>query len=88
MKVRAKQTGQYKGVVYHPGDIFEIEDGSFPQHQVDDRSNIVRDKDGVPVVVEIKSHLEDWMEQVEPVKPAETSAEPVKPAANPEEALS
>ena len=64
MKVRAKEHGQYKGRPYEPGQVFEIEDGTYPVYAVDDYSRPVL-KDGKPVVVENRPYLEHWMEKVE-----------------------
>ena len=66
MKVRAKEYGQYKGRMYEPGQEFEIEDGTYPLHAVDDQSRPIL-KDGKPVVSGTHSHLEHWMEKVEEV---------------------
>ena len=67
MKVRAKETGQYKGRLYERGTEFEIEDKTYPVYEIDDRSNKVL-KDGKPVVVEHRPHLEHWMEPIEKEK--------------------
>lgn len=67
MKVRAKLHGQYKGHLYEPGQQFVIEDGTYPVYEVDSMSRRVI-KDGKPVVVENRSHLEYWMEEIQESK--------------------
>jgi len=69
MKVRAKEHGQYKGRFYEPGQIFEIENGTYPVYAVDDYSRPLM-KDGKQVITEQRPHLEHWMEKlVEEEKP-------------------
>ena len=70
MKVRAKEHGQYKGRLYEPGQVFEIEDGTYPIYQVDDYSRPVL-KDGKPVIQGTHPHLEHWMEKIETPKDKE-----------------
>lgn len=65
IRVRAKQHGQYKGVMYNPGDIFEIEDTTYPIYEVDGNSHVVKDEKGEPKILSEKHHLEHWMEKVE-----------------------
>lgn len=64
MKVRAKEHGQYKGRMYERGEVFEIENGTYPVFEVDSNSVIVKDKNGKPVVRENRPHLERWMEEI------------------------
>lgn len=64
MKVRAKEAGQYKGRMYEPGQVFDIEDGTYPVHAVDNHSRPIL-KEGKPTIVAHRPHLEHWMEKLE-----------------------
>lgn len=56
MKVKAKGKGQYKGIMYLPGDVFHIDDKPIEKHTTDSNSKVISTQKVSPVA--------SWMEEV------------------------